>query len=164
MRERVPQRKSFYVYIMFLMVLHAISCVGGLLVLTCQSVGLCFTMSSRILSYALFAPVLYGTFLHGNLDRGVYEQMVMESQEANQNGGRVSSLPSVIKIDQVYDEKEEEEQMKAFLSKVKQNKRRRAPRQPSPIIVVNDADYDNYGYDYTEDDHQFLTYQGSSIQ
>ncbi|KAG2388708.1 hypothetical protein C9374_000147 [Naegleria lovaniensis] len=159
MRDRVPQRKSFYVYIMFLMTLHAITCSGNVLLLTCQSVGICLTMSSRVLYYALFGPVLYFTFLHSNLNRSVYDQIVMEAEQAqNHRDGNSSSLgvprvPSnaAMNIDRVFDDDEdEEERMRTLLSNVKKNKRR-FRNQPSSRL-----DEDDYGGMHHEDDDEFL--------
>nr|CAG4718047.1 unnamed protein product [Naegleria fowleri] len=172
MRDRVPQRKSFYVYIMFLMTLHAIACTGNVLLLTCQSVGICLTMSSRVLYYALFGPVLYFTFLHSNLNRSVYDQIIMEQannhQEDNGSLVRVPSRNTIINIDRVFDE-DEEERMKTLLSNVKKNKRRfrnqastsRLGDDYGDIIEHHEDDDDFLHTSNSIHDHDNFRYQGS---
>lgn len=142
MKDRVPQRKSFYLYILFLMTLHCVNFVGGVLLLTCQSVGICFTMSSRVLYFALFGPVLYFTFLDGNLNRSVYEQITMETE--GNNAGNVTSSPSahVIAIDRVFDSEEnEEERIQTLMTNIKKNKRRKPEIDENENIYVNDENF-----------------------
>ncbi|KAL9650017.1 hypothetical protein ABK040_003135 [Willaertia magna] len=84
LQEKIPKSKAFYLYLFFLFLLNMLQAIGCILILTCQSVGLCLVMVSKILYSALFGPILYFTFLNRNFNREAYDQLLMAEEEVLQ--------------------------------------------------------------------------------
>jgi hypothetical protein len=52
-RDRVPERKTFYFYILFLMFINSLQVIGGILILCCVSGGICFMAMSKFIYFAV---------------------------------------------------------------------------------------------------------------
>ncbi|KAL0489341.1 transmembrane protein [Acrasis kona] len=78
LRDRVPERKSFYIYVAFLCLVDSIQLVGCVLILCCIPTGICFVSMSRFIYFAFYAPMLYGCFLGPVLSKSFYDQVTME--------------------------------------------------------------------------------------
>jgi hypothetical protein len=77
-KNRVPQRRSFYYYIAFLLFNNGIELIGGALILACSDIGLCFMSLSKFIHFSLYAPVLYVCFLGQYFTRELFDEITVE--------------------------------------------------------------------------------------
>jgi hypothetical protein len=52
-RDRVPERRTFYFYILFLMFINVLQVIGGILILSCVPGGICFMALSKFVYFAV---------------------------------------------------------------------------------------------------------------
>lgn len=95
-RERLalPTKRSFYVYILFLVVLNLCQSIGSGLLLYSLYIGLCIVDATTCLYFTLFTPLVYHTFLSEFF--GVSQPSIMFSYKAQVDDGMeddVVSLP-----------------------------------------------------------------------
>lgn len=89
-RNKVPERKSFYIYVLFLIALNALQVIGSVLIFLCVGVGICVVSISQVsetrtnmllistwlqlLYFSCYAPVLYLCFLKDFFQKKFYNQ------------------------------------------------------------------------------------------
>ncbi|KAK9497076.1 hypothetical protein O3M35_004455 [Rhynocoris fuscipes] len=95
LRERLalPTKRSFYLYIMILVLLNVVQSVGSGLLLYSISEGLCVVDVTTCLYFTLFTPLVYQTFLSEFF--GVSQPSIMFSYKAQVDDGVEDDIVSL---------------------------------------------------------------------
>ena len=73
-RNKLPERKSFYVYVFFLMIINLLQVIGGILILFCIGIGICAVSFAKLMYFSFYAPLLYMCFLRDFFQKKFYDQ------------------------------------------------------------------------------------------